>query len=83
MRWSATLAPQGDRPRLNLKLEQIGEVFDLPLQISIDYEDRASTTEHVRLSLARQEHAFDLHGRFKRVRLNADLGALCELREQR
>jgi len=83
VRWSATLGPRSDRPRLNLRLEQIGEVFDLPLQVSIDYEDRPSTTKRVRLSLARQEHVFDLDGPFKRVRLNADLGALCQLREQR
>jgi hypothetical protein len=83
LRWAATFVSQGDRPRLRLRLEQIGEAFELPLQVRIDYEDRPSTTERIRVWLAQHEYLFDLHGRFKRVRLNADLGAVCQLREQR
>jgi len=83
LRWAAEIDTAGDRRRLRLKIEQVGEAFELPLQVRIDYEDQPSTIQRVRVSLARHEYAFDLQGRFKRVRLNADRGALCELREQR
>jgi hypothetical protein len=83
LRWAAEIDVAGDNRRLRLKIEQVGEAFELPLQVRIDYDDRPSTIERVGVSLTRHEYVFDLQGRFKRVRLNADLGALCQLREQR
>ncbi len=83
LRWSAKLVSDGGRQRLRLHLQQLGEAFELPLQISIDYHDRASTAQVVRLWLPEQEFLFDLAGRLRRVRLNEDLWALAQLRERR
>jgi aminopeptidase N len=82
LEWTAEVVSLDDRRRLRVRLRQIGEAFELPLQVRIDYLDRPSTTERVRVSLAKHEYVFDLQGRFARVRLNADLGALCQLHEQ-
>jgi hypothetical protein len=81
--WSASVQSEDATHRLRIALEQSGPVYELPLRLVIDYEDRPSTTHAVHLVERRREVAIDLAGRFKRVRLNGDPGILCVLRERR
>jgi hypothetical protein len=62
---------------------QTGGIFDLPLEVSIDCDDRPAATRVLRLSQPKEEFFFDLEGRFQKVRFNEDFGALCLLRERR
>jgi len=79
LRWSARESSDGARPQLRLRLEQLGEPYELPLRVSIEYRDRPPATRLVHVFLPEQEFLFDLEGRFRRVRLNEDFGALCDL----
>ncbi len=83
IRWNSEVVSEEGRTRLRLELEQVGEHFDLPLEISIAYRDRPAATRVVRVSRPKEELRFDLEGRFQNVRLNEDFGALCALRERR
>jgi aminopeptidase N len=80
LRWTATVESPGDRPHLRLRLEQLGEAFEFPLQVTIEYADRTTGVQRVRVSRAAEDYEFELRGLFRNVRLNDDLGALCRVR---
>jgi hypothetical protein len=81
LEWSVQADTSGARPGLRLRVRQIGETYELPLSVTIESGGKESRTEVVRVFLPEQEFQFGLAGRLRRVRLNADHAALCELRE--
>jgi hypothetical protein len=83
LHWTGTVSTREGRERLRLRLEQVGEAFELPLEVRIDYTDRPSTTVCLHVSAPREERDLDLSGTFRAVRLNDDHGALCRLHEDR
>jgi len=81
--WSASVQSQGASHRVRLAFEQSGPVYELPLRVVVEYEDRSATTHPVHLVERSQEVVLDLAGRFRRVRVDGDPGILCLLRERR
>jgi len=80
--WTATVSPGEGSTRLRLRLDQVGEAFELPLTVRIDYADRPGTTERIHVSRSREEREFVLPARVTSVRLNEDT-ALCKLHQER
>ncbi len=59
-----------------LRFEQIGEVFDLPVTVTLDYADRAPETVLVKLTDQVTETRIPLHGTLRKVDVNRDEGAI-------
>jgi len=71
IRYSATSEGQ----QAVVRFEQIGEVFDLPVTVTLQYADKA-VEEIVVLTEATTEKRFTLTGSLRSVDINADHGAL-------
>jgi hypothetical protein len=67
-------------PELVVRFQQVGEVFDLPITVTIDYADRP--TENVIVPVTEQvtEKRIPLSGRVRRVDANRDGAALVNLK---
>ncbi len=81
LEWSAGPVVSAGARRLSLRVTQVGEPYELPLSVSIE-SGGESRTEVVRVRLPVEEFQFDLAGPLRRVRVNADNGALCELKQR-
>ena len=56
--------------------EQLGEVFDVPVTVSVTYADGRTTDVVVPVTEARVEHRVPLTGPIRQVRVNRDSAAL-------
>jgi hypothetical protein len=74
---SVDRTPHG--PELVVRFEQIGEVFDLPITVSIDYVDRPTANIIVPVTAQMVEKRIPLAGALRRVDANRDSAALVDL----
>lgn len=71
VRYSTTVEGQ----EVVVRFEQVGEVYDVPVTVTLQYSDRA-VDEVVALTAATIEQRFPLAGSLRSVDVNADHGAL-------
>lgn len=69
-------ATEIDRDAVQVRLDQVGEVFDLPVTVEIEYRDGHRTDVVVVLAEPRQEYRLPVDGPVRRVRINRDAAAL-------
>jgi hypothetical protein len=67
---------------LKVRIEQRGEVYDLPLTVSIAYADGTSEDVVVPIQDKVVERAIPLKGTFRSVEVNKDAGALVEVEKE-
>lgn len=67
-------------PELVLRFEQIGDVFDLPITVTIDYADGSTANIVVPVTEKVTESRAPLRGTLRRVEANRDRAALVDLR---
>ena len=65
---------------LHVRFEQKGEVFDVPITVTIGYEDGTSEDVVVALTDREVQQAIPLKGAVRSVEVNRDNGALAEIR---
>jgi aminopeptidase N len=82
LRWSETTVEDGGRKRLRVDVDQEGEVFPMPLEVTIIFRGSPEEKRTVRLKRRHQEFLFDAEAPVRRVKLNQDLAALCEARKR-
>jgi len=70
----------GSPPELVLRFEQSGDVYDLPVTVSLDYADRPPAQIIVKITDRVSETRVPLSGRLRRVDVNRDQGALATFR---
>ncbi len=68
--WRAAHAPGGDA--IDLRFEQAGEVFDLPMTVTIEYADHAATDVVVPITDRVVERRIPVSGRVRNVVINRD-----------
>ncbi len=73
--------PQG-REAL-VRFDQRGEVFDIPVTVTVDYADRPSVDVLVKITGRHTEARIPLAGRFKKIEVNRDGAALGVFTESR
>jgi hypothetical protein len=81
LRWSQAQILEGDRRRVQIRVEQLGDPAAIPLSVLIEYFDRPSQRRLLRVGLPREQFLLDVEAPIRRLRLNEDLAALCEIRE--
>ena len=70
---------QVDGSQLRVRFEQKGEVFDIPITVTITYTDGTSEDVIVKLTEATTEQMIPLKGALRAVEVNKDGGALAEI----
>jgi aminopeptidase N len=65
-----------DGDTLRIRYEQIGEAFDVPVTVSLQYADRHTEDVVVPVTEASGEHVVPLTGALRTVEINEDNGAL-------
>ncbi|MGE5358965.1 MAG: M1 family aminopeptidase [Bacteroidales bacterium] len=62
-----------------LRFDQVGEVFDLPVTVTLDYADRQPTDIVVKITQATTELRVPVEGRLVRVEVNRDHAAVARI----
>jgi hypothetical protein len=70
---------QLDGSQLRVRFEQKGDIFDIPITVTIIYTDGTSQDVIVRLSEATTEQVIPLKSSLRAVEVNKDNGALAEI----
>ncbi|MFN2387484.1 MAG: M1 family aminopeptidase, partial [Thermoanaerobaculia bacterium] len=79
--WSVRRLGGPGQPQVSLRVEQRPEAFELPVAVTIEYDDRPPSRRFLHVQRSREEFSFELEGRLRRIRLNETFDALCRLRE--
>ena len=66
-------------PEVVLRIEQIGEVFDLPVTVTLQYADRKSVDVLVPVTTQVAEHRVPLAGVLRGIEISKDDGMLAEI----
>jgi hypothetical protein len=66
-RLRVTTARGTDGQRATIRVEQMGEVFDLPLDIAVEYVDGRTERKTLLITEAASEHTIALSGRVRRI----------------
>jgi aminopeptidase N len=69
----------GPRPELALHLEQQGELFDVPVSVTLQYTDRRSVDVLVPVTGRTTDMRVELRGTLRSVEINRDNGLMAEI----
>jgi hypothetical protein len=67
---------QGGAPEVEIRLEQAGEVFDVPVTVSLEYQDDRTQTVVAKLTERTTDMRIPLTGRLRKIELNRDQAAV-------
>jgi Peptidase family M1 domain len=82
MKMSTRVENGSEGPHLLVRVEQEGEIFDLPLPLTLDFTDRPSQNVIVAVTDRVAEARIPLAGNLRSVDFNRDDGALVEIDRQ-
>jgi len=74
------LGPTRGKGAVRIVVEQVGEVFDVPVDVSVEYADGRRAVQLLRVSGPREEVELPLGGTVRAVRVNDALTALATVR---
>ena len=75
-------AASGDRREVILRVDQTGELFDVPVTVELQYADRAPVRVTMPVTDRINEMRVPLTGTFRRAEVRDDDGTLAEVQEQ-